>query len=180
MKLKSFKIRTRGFSPAENIVALQAELNKAETRERAKLETAFWQMVRDLEPLIFADVDDVAKMASSSLAIGAARIPEFAAGLARDVRMYVETIKSLPLEIAPNEDGGIAWGFYGLPSLTEGQVARTASQFLPAANAERPAAQAAAAMPPPPLPASPAPEPEPAMPDVEEPLPIEFLAEEEE
>lgn len=176
MKLKSFKVRTRGFSPAENIVALQAELNKPETRERASLETAFWQFVRDMEPQIFGAWEHPAARAGSSRAISAKSIPEFAAAISCDVRMFVETIKSLPLEIAPAEAGGIAWGFSGLASLTEGQVAKTASQFLPAAAAEqRPAAQTAAAMPPPPPP-----EPERPIPDAEEPPPIGFLPEEEE
>ncbi|MCB0554763.1 MAG: hypothetical protein KDD02_14530, partial [Phaeodactylibacter sp.] len=63
MKLKSSKVRARGFSPADNLVALQVELNKPETRERAKLEMAFWQFVRELEPQIFADVEDAGKKA---------------------------------------------------------------------------------------------------------------------
>lgn len=189
MKLKSFKVRTRGFSPAENIVALQAELNKPETRERAKLETAFWQAVRGLEPLIFGDWEHPGRKVESTRVISAAGIPEFIAGLSRDVRMFVETVKNLPLEIAPKEGGGIAWGFSGLASLTEGQVAKTASQFLPVATVERPTAQTAAAMPLPsaqpavqatPAPEGVAPEGEPALQDTEEPLPVEFLSEEEE
>ncbi len=189
MKLKSFKVRTRGFSPAENIVALQAELNKPETRERAKLETAFWQAVRDLEPLIFGDWEHPGRKVDSDRAISAAGIPEFIAGLSRDVRMFVETVRSLPLEIAPKEGGGLAWGFSGLASLTEGQVAKTASQFLPAATVERPAAQTAATVPPPSsqpaVQAVPATEPvtpegESGLPDAEQPQPIEFLSEEEE
>ncbi|MCB9302662.1 MAG: hypothetical protein H6566_18625 [Lewinellaceae bacterium] len=199
MKLKSSKVRARGFSPADNLVALQVELNKPETRERAKLEMAFWQFVRELEPQIFADVEDAGKKATSILAINAARVPEFVAGISRDVRMFVETIRALPLEMELREEGALHWAFAGLQSMIEGQAAKTALQFLPAALPAA-ARTAAVASPPPrraeraaPEPAAetaamdvdPAPErqaedPEPSEADSEADLLLEFLAEEEE